>query len=234
MISLVGQWLRYRTSRREFNARIEAERARADAEREREQNLALLDRLDHLSQHDPLTELANRRRFDQALAREVARADQEGSALALVLLDIDHFKALNDTLGHQAGDGVLRVVASALAARVRAEDLPARYGGEEFALILPGVRAEDVVPLVDQLRHTVHEATHADGCPMAVTVSAGAAVYPRHAQNSDDLVRVADVALYAAKAAGRDRTHVADPIGASRSVDGGRGHAPGAAATPLP
>jgi len=199
VISLVGHALRYRSSRAEFLARDEAER-------EREQNRALLVQLDHLSRHDPLTGLANRRLFDDTLAREIARAEREGLELALVLLDIDHFKVLNDTLGHQAGDQVLRVVASALAAQVRAGDLAARYGGEEFALVLPGLSLDDVLAVAEGLRRTVHHATRSQDCPKSVTLSAGAAVYPRHGVIGEELVRLADVALYAAKAAGRNRT----------------------------
>lgn len=202
MISLVGQWLHYRTSCREFAAR-------AEAECEREQNLELLRRLDHLSRHDPLTDLPNRRLFDDALTCELAGADRDGSSLALVLLDIDHFKQLNDTYGHQAGDRVLQVVGSTLAARVRAGDLPARYGGEEFAVVLPGMSADDVLAMVETLRRSLHEATHGADDRLGVTLSAGVAVYPQHARTGDDLVRAADLALYAAKDGGRDQTRLA-------------------------
>jgi diguanylate cyclase (GGDEF)-like protein len=211
VISLVGQWIRYRISRSEFVARAEAEAARADAEREREHNLDLLRQLDHLSRHDPLTGLPNRRLLDDTLARELANAERRGTPLALVLLDIDHFKHFNDTLGHQAGDRVLQVVSTTLGARLRRGDLAARYGGEEFALVLPGMGAEDVLPVVEALRDAVHEASSATDPRLAVTVSAGTAVFPVHAGGAVELLRAADVALYEAKDRGRDQARLAAP-----------------------
>ena len=158
-------------------------------------NAWLVEQLERSAATDGLTGIANRRAFDDALAREVSRAARTGDPLSLVLLDIDHFKRLNDTLGHQAGDEALRAVAGDLAQAVRLSDTVARYGGEEFAVLLPGLGAEDALATAERLR----------GGGDGVTLSAGVAAYPDDAGDALSLVDAADRALYAAKRAGRDR-----------------------------
>ena len=170
-------------------------------------NACLVDEIRRMAASDGLTGVANRRTFDEALAREVARAERTGEPLSVVLLDVDHFKRINDTHGHQAGDDVLRHVGAALRAGARQADLPARYGGEEFAVILPGATAEEGLRAAERLR-----AAMARGAPVAFTASAGVASLPRSATTGADLVAAADQALYAAKAGGRDRTVVAEPV----------------------
>jgi diguanylate cyclase (GGDEF)-like protein len=149
---------------------------------------------------DGLTGIANRREFDNWLARSMARAVRAQQPLSLVLVDIDHFKRLNDRYGHQIGDEVLREVAALLAEHARAGDLAARYGGEEFALVLSDCDAQQAGAIAERLRGVVAAAP----LPGPVTVTAGVASFPEHAVNGQDLIRAADAALYAGKSGGRD------------------------------
>jgi diguanylate cyclase (GGDEF)-like protein len=168
-------------------------------------NAGLLLALRRTADTDGLTGIANRRIFDETMARELARAVRSGEELSLVLLDIDHFKRLNDTHGHQVGDDVLRRVAQALADGTRTYDIAARYGGEEFAIVLPRTPHEDAGAVAERLRRC---AVDAEGEP-GVTLSAGVATFPRDASDVAGLIARADEALYASKRAGRDRLTVA-------------------------
>jgi diguanylate cyclase (GGDEF)-like protein len=156
-----------------------------------------------MAETDALTGVANRRTFEDVLAREFSRAERGGEPLTLVMLDVDHFKKLNDTHGHQVGDEVLKGVARALDHRSRDFDTVARYGGEEFAVILPGCSSKEAVAVAERLRSGVSEA----GAEIAepVTASAGVATFPSHAGDVTELIRAADEALYESKRAGRDR-----------------------------
>jgi diguanylate cyclase (GGDEF)-like protein len=155
---------------------------------------------------DPLTGLPNRRAFDEALAREVARAGRAGAALALVLVDVDHFKRVNDVHGHPAGDLVLRAVAERIAAAARAGDLVGRLGGEEFAIALPGAERASAAEAAERIRARVgSEPIAVDGAALAVTISAGVASFPADAADGPALVARADARLYEAKRAGRNR-----------------------------
>jgi diguanylate cyclase (GGDEF)-like protein len=164
-------------------------------------NAWLLLALRRSAETDELTGIANRRTFDETLAREIDRAERSGEELSLVLFDIDHFKTLNDTHGHQLGDVVLRRAAQSLAEGARPYDVVCRYGGEEFAVVLPRTGRTDAAPVAERLRRRV---LGAEGQP-AVTLSAGVATYPSDAASGAALVAQADAALYASKAAGRDR-----------------------------
>jgi diguanylate cyclase (GGDEF)-like protein len=157
----------------------------------------LVDDLDKAARTDRLTELPNRRAFEQEFAREVARAERTGRAFALLLADLDRFKELNDRYGHNAGDAALAALGRLLPAELRAVDLPARVGGDEFAVLLPdtdAVRARDVG---ERLARAVSERIPTKGLPL--TLSVGAAVFGADGRTLDDLVRSADEALYAAK-----------------------------------
>ena len=175
----------------------------------------LLEQVQRLAATDGLTKIANRRTFEATLEREVARATRSAEHLSLVMIDLDHFKVLNDTHGHQAGDEVLRNVAAALAIECRDFDTPARYGGEEFAVVLPGCGPEEALRIAERLRLAVAAAPSV----VPITASAGVATYPGHAGDADTLVRAADDALYESKRAGRDRTTASDGVPPEAQVD---------------
>jgi diguanylate cyclase len=167
---------------------------------------------------DGLTNLANRKAFDEALERAVQAAEATGEPLTLAVLDIDHFKNFNDTWGHQTGDQVIRYVAGVIAGIGASPRTAARYGGEEFAIILPGVDARTALTLVEKLREEIgsrmlkRRSTNQD--LGAVTVSAGLAErLPGEPQAS--FIERADTALYASKRAGRNRTTRAEMISAA-------------------
>jgi len=162
--------------------------------------------LRRLATHDPLTGLLNRREFDRILAEECARALGFGRPIGLVLADLDHFKEINDTHGHRAGDDVLREVARRLAAEVRSVDRVVRFGGEEFAFILLESDALNAVEVARRIVAVVRETPIGIGAAatLNVTISAGAAVLPGDAKNPDSLIAAADEALYEAKGRGRD------------------------------
>ena len=164
-------------------------------------NAWLLEQVRAMASTDGLTGIANRLTFNTTLEREVARAARAGEDVSLVLMDIDHFKKLNDTYGHQTGDDVLRRVAATLKVTARVYDTPARYGGEEFAVVLPRTAPDDAMMVAERLR----EAIAASGDDPAVTISAGVATFPLDAADGEALVGRADAALYASKHGGRNR-----------------------------
>jgi two-component system, cell cycle response regulator len=165
-------------------------------------NAALLTEVEHLATRDGLTGLANRRLFEETLQREVARSHRQDASLALVVIDVDHFKDVNDTVGHQAGDAVLREVARVMVGNTKASDLPARYGGDEFVVLLPDCTGDDALTVAERLRAAVAGEVTA----VPVTVSAGVGATPENAGTGERLVAAADAALYAAKREGRDRS----------------------------
>jgi diguanylate cyclase (GGDEF)-like protein len=158
---------------------------------------------------DPLTEVANRRLLDVALGSELARALRYRTPLALLFLDVDHLKALNDQGGHGAGDRALKLVGQSLRASCRAIDLPARFGGDEFVVLAPSTTATDALALAQRIRAALRSLA-ADSPALPVTVSIGIADLARaDARTAEALCRTADRALYAAKTAGRDRVVLA-------------------------
>ena len=169
-------------------------------------NLRLRDTLRDQSTRDSLTGLHNRRYVEETLAHELARADRSADPLALLMVDLDHFKHVNDTFGHAAGDRVLQSVADLLRRHVRAGDVVCRYGGEEFALVMPGASAELALERAEALRRAAHAVALPGPGPTngVLTLSVGVAVFPDHARQAADLVVSADDALYAAKRGGRD------------------------------
>jgi diguanylate cyclase (GGDEF)-like protein len=161
--------------------------------------------LETQSREDSLTGVANRRHFDERLAAEIARAVRYGHPLALLLVDLDHFKRINDSAGHAAGDAVLRLAARTMAANARANDFVARIGGEEFAVLLPEQDAAGAHAAAEHVRRSLSELDTAAIAPqLRVTASIGVAMLAE-GEGRDALLRRADAALYAAKNAGRDR-----------------------------
>lgn len=161
---------------------------------------------------DALTGAYNRRYFDERLTAELTFAIRHGALLALILLDIDHFKAINDDRGHQAGDAALKEIGRRLSVELRGEDVVARYGGEEFAVLCRDTGEAEAVKLAERLRAAIaDELIVGTGAPFRVTASAGIAVKPRAANIDEErLISAADAALYEAKHRGRDRTIVFD------------------------
>lgn len=178
------------------------------------------ERLNDGASRDALTGLPNRRTMKYVLSREVAFAERTGWPLSLVMVDIDHFKALNDTYGHQAGDHVLERTARRLDSLVRSSDVVARYGGEEFVLIFPGTGLDMAVEVAQQLRNALRCDRFAyDSFEIAVTASFGVAeLHSCEAQGADALIARADGALYEAKKQGRDRVVAARPTTEVRPV----------------
>jgi diguanylate cyclase (GGDEF)-like protein len=174
-------------------------------------SLRLRETLRHQSIRDPLTGLFNRRYLEETLEREIHRARREQLPLGVMMLDLDRFKQLNDSSGHEAGDQLLRAVSSVLKANARAEDIACRYGGEEFLLILPGASLELTLARAEK----ICEAVRAIGADFrrdghdAMTISIGVAAFPEHGDKGADVVRVADATLYQAKRAGRDQVMAA-------------------------
>lgn len=156
----------------------------------------------NLAERDALTGLHNRRSFDEYLGGEVARFERYNRPFAVIMCDIDHFKAINDTHGHDAGDRAIQRVAAVVAGSLRDVDIAARYGGEEFAIILPETSLVRAVEVAERIRQRV-EATSTP--QMRLTLSAGVAAAPESSSDGKDLVRRADAALYASKNAGRNR-----------------------------
>lgn len=174
-------------------------------------NIRLREALRNQSIIDPLTGLFNRRYLEEILEREVRRASRSEQSLGLLMLDLDYFKKFNDTHGHEAGDTVLREVASFLKRSVRAEDVVCRFGGEEFVLILPLADLRIGQARAERIRSKLHELTilHEGKSLGLVTMSVGVAVLPEHGRSSKALLEAADAALYCAKREGRDRVMVA-------------------------
>ncbi len=174
--------------------------------------------LERLATSDPLTDLPNRRTFDEQIFLEVERSRRTGQAVSVIMLDLDHFKQINDTHGHQVGDEALRQVAHILAGRRRVTDLVARYGGEEFVWVLPGAAPDAAVEVAEWLRRAVEEAAlQTQGGTIRLTISAGVSTYDpaAHGQaGSEVLLESADQALRDAKGKGRNRVvHHAMGIG---------------------
>lgn len=169
----------------------------------------LQEQLREQANRDPLTGLYNRRYLDSTLERELARCKRDGNPLALILIDIDHFKQVNDTYGHQAGDEILLRLAALLAGMARAGDVACRYGGEEFLLLMPTMPMASARERAEALRIAFEALEVPFGAfKLKATVSIGIAAYPGQGISADELIRSADTALYRAKNLGRNRVEV--------------------------
>lgn len=167
---------------------------------------ALENELEKLATQDPLTGLCNRRELSRILDEELARATRYQRSLAVLWIDLDHFKDINDTHGHAAGDSVLRSVSQLLTGSIRTVDAIGRFGGEEFVIVLPEMDAESARDTADRLRRRIADTPQplGDGQTVTLTVSVGISAYPEHGQAADQLCAAADKAMYLAKERGRN------------------------------
>jgi two-component system cell cycle response regulator len=196
--------------------RLELEQALLDV---RDKNVQLeesLRRLEEMAATDPLTSLYNRRHFSRVLDQLFAEAQRYGKDLACVMMDLDGYKVLNDTYGHQVGDQLLAVAGKVISANMRRMDVAARYGGDEFVLLLPHASAEEATQVVQRIRDEYRQASAAvlnrkEGVAMSVGV---ASINKNHPSSADQHVALADAALYRAKSAGRDRIAGAEGVAA--------------------
>jgi diguanylate cyclase (GGDEF)-like protein len=174
--------------------------------------------LEELSKKDGLTDLYNHRHFHERISEEFKRAKRYKLPLCCVLIDLDHFKNVNDTYGHQAGDKILKSLAEIVVGNIREVDIAARYGGEEFALILPHIALKDAVIMANRIRTNVEsEVFRFNDININITISMGVAgMLDNKASSYNELIRFADEALYAAKANGRNRVETYKKSGAPR------------------
>jgi len=164
--------------------------------------------LRRLSVIDELTGAYNYRYFFNRLEEEVSRAQRNGVSVALLVIDLDHFKYYNDNYGHRAGDSMLKASAENIRMLVRLNDIVCRYGGDEFVVILPDTEEEGAVEVASRLKDNFEAGINTpEGVDQTITISAGVAVYPVTASSAEDLIRCADRALYAAKNSGRNRIY---------------------------
>ncbi len=166
------------------------------------------DRLQTMTSIDKLTRIYNRGFYDKQVQIEIERATRSAAKLTMLILDIDDFKKINDTLGHQKGDEVLVLVADLVSKNLRKIDLPFRYGGEEFVVLLPGTAEVEAIHTAERLRSVIEESNafrDQDDMPQQIRVSIGAAVFPDHARTEEELFMKADSALYRAKRKGKNR-----------------------------
>ena len=172
--------------------------------------------LESLALNDPLTGLANRRLLTDRLSMALVHARRNKSAMAVVYLDLDGFKQINDTLGHDAGDILLKTVAERLVETVREEDTVARLGGDEFMIVLWHVSGNDVAATVaSKVIEAVSQPYDIEGHTVSITISAGVGVYPVHGEDADTLMKSADLALYEAKRAGKNVFRISERTGPS-------------------
>ncbi|MGH8353339.1 MAG: histidine kinase N-terminal 7TM domain-containing diguanylate cyclase [Pseudomonas sp.] len=203
---VLGQMLYLRDVSQSHLSKLKLAEALALSEERLRTISSLHEQLQEQALRDPLTGLYNRRYLDEFFGRELARAQREQVPIALALIDLDHFKALNDQHGHLVGDDVLRAVARHLMGNLRAADAVFRIGGEEFLLILPGADAGEARARLESLcRQLAAAALPTRDGARAVTLSAGLALWPSQGQALDELLQAADAALYEAKRSGRNR-----------------------------
>lgn len=183
-------------------------------------NMALRERLRNQALRDALTGLHNRRFFDEVLEKMEAQLQRDGRPVAVLMLDLDHFKSINDRHGHATGDATLRAVGAMLLERTRHGDIACRYGGEEIVVLLPGTDLQDAVERAEGLRRAVAELkSGTTGALPAITVSIGVAAAPRSAPRLKQAIEAADAALYEAKRTGRDRVCIAQPHAAPAKME---------------
>jgi diguanylate cyclase (GGDEF)-like protein len=187
-------------------------------------NSHLYRRLQYLSAIDPLTGVNNRRSFLRSLEAEVIRSGRSGGQFAVVMLDLDNFKAFNDAHGHLAGDRAMKAVGEVLLRTLRRSDVAARYGGEEFAVILPDATLEAAGAVAERVRAQIENLSIAGAHPRVITVSAGVAAFPTSTPVREETLAAADRALYHAKSAGKNRVVVMGPAETIHTLEPGKPH----------
>ena len=209
VLAFAAVWWVYRVNRRLVAADDELRAVNHALQDSLSENMALQSLMQEKAIRDALTGLYNRRYLDEMLERELARAKREGYPLSVAMLDLDHFKVVNDTYGHLAGDEVLKNLARYLQASAREGDISCRFGGEEFVMVLPGLTVADACRRLEQWRADFAGMVTRHGTlDIRVTMSIGLAVFPDHAASVEGLLQCADKALYRAKNAGRNRLEV--------------------------
>lgn len=208
---------------RDITAQAHAERALQGAVKSLKMRMseieALQAELREQAIRDPLTGLHNRRFLAETLERELGRAAREGYSVSLIMFDIDHFKRVNDTLGHAAGDAELRSLGAELKAHIRVGDIACRYGGDEFLVVLPNTPLEVATQLAERWRLALREAMQRVGdARTGATLSLGVAAFPVHGTMSEEIIAAADSAVYASKAAGRNRVTPAYTAGETTGI----------------
>ncbi|MBV9863727.1 MAG: diguanylate cyclase [Abitibacteriaceae bacterium] len=174
-------------------------------------NLHLQETLRSQSVRDPLTGLFNRRYLEESLEREINRAQRNQRSLGIIMVDVDHFKRINDTYGHEGGDTVLRELGNLLQSSLRKGDVACRYGGEEFTLLLPDASLEDALQKAEQLCEAARQLIIQHSTQtIKITLSQGVAAFPQHGEVGEGIIQAADAALYRAKHQGRDRVILAE------------------------
>jgi diguanylate cyclase (GGDEF)-like protein len=167
------------------------------------------ERIRHLAQHDSLTDLPNRALLKDRLQQAMSYAKRDKQRIALMFVDLDRFKPINDTLGHIVGDWLLKEAASRMRACVRESDTVARVGGDEFVVLLRTVENEtDATMVAEKIRNLMNKPFDLAQQSLEISCSIGLALYPEHAQNEDELLDYADIAMYRAKQAGRNRVQI--------------------------
>ncbi len=172
-------------------------------------SLGVLKRAERNANTDALTGVNNRHGMQSLFARELERSQRDAAPVALMMIDVDHFKRLNDRHGHVAGDSILAMVAAILREHLRPTDLIARFGGDEFSVMLPSTTAEQTLQTAERLRRALQNA-HIENTEVPITISVGVTIASPH-DDLESLVQRADVAMYQAKAKGRDRVAIIDP-----------------------
>ncbi|WP_428420067.1 EAL domain-containing protein [Methylibium sp.] len=196
------------------------ERLRLAIVRDIRERLAAQARIHHLAHHDALTGLPNRTAFGQQLEQLTASHRAGDAQIALLFIDLDHFKRINDSLGHLVGDLLLQTVTTRITACLRADDLVARFGGDEFMVLLPGVTDRSVVEQVaGKLLAVIEAPLEVAGRSISVSPSIGVSLFPEHGRTPAELIQHADAAMYMAKARGRANVQFFDPVVASAAYD---------------
>lgn len=207
---LVGHLIMVRDVTQQCTVEMELQQANHSLQQQLSEIEQLQTQLQEQATRDGLTGLFNRRYFEETLSREIARAARGGYSVAVLLLDIDYFKRINDSFGHLGGDRVLQTFGNLLKQSCRLSDVACRYGGEEFVMVLPGMSLQSAYERAEQIRHAFESiSTLTEAGAISATVSGGVGTFPEHGRSSYEVLQAVDRSLYRAKAAGRNQIQVA-------------------------